>query len=161
MSPKSNPTPESLRFHTILHQAEGMNATGVIVPDEILARLGKGKRPPVRISIIGYEYRSTVGIMGGKAMVGVSAAIRKETGLAGGDEIDVEISLDETPRQVDLPDDFRAALDAHPGTRTFFDNLSNSLQRYHNDTINAAKTDETRQRRIDKAIALFQAGKKR
>jgi uncharacterized protein YdeI (YjbR/CyaY-like superfamily) len=99
--------------------------------------------------------------MGGQAMVGVSAAIRKETGLTAGDQIAVELAVDETPRSVEVPADFAAALAAQRGTRAFFDGLANSLQRFHIDNVNGAKTDETRRRRIEKAVALFKAGKKR
>ena len=60
-----------------------------------------------------------------------------------------------------MPADFAAALDAAPGARAFFDGLSNSLQRYHVDNVKGAKTDETRQRRIEKSVALFLAGKQR
>lgn len=94
-------------------------------------------------------------------MFGVSGAIRKETGLEAGDKIDVELVVDESPRTVDVPADFAKAMAANRGTRAFFDALANSLQRYHVDNINGAKTDETRQRRIEKAVSLFQAGKKR
>jgi uncharacterized protein YdeI (YjbR/CyaY-like superfamily) len=73
----------------------------------------------------------------------------------------VKLTVADTPRAVDIPADFAAALDAHPGTRAFFDQLSNSLQRYHTDLVNSAKADETRQRRITKAIELFLAGKSR
>lgn len=151
----------SVRFRTTLNQAEGKNATGVIIPDSLIEKLGHGKRPPVRVTINGYAYRTTVGVMGGQAMVGVSEAIRKETGLVAGDKIEVELTLDATPREVKLPPDFAKALAGDRGTRAFFDGLSNSLQRYHVDVINAAKTDETRQRRIEKSVALFRAGKKR
>jgi uncharacterized protein YdeI (YjbR/CyaY-like superfamily) len=55
--------------------------------------------------------------------------------------------------------------DAQPGTgpptAEFFAALANSLQRYHVDSINEAKAAETRRRRIEKAVALFRAGKKR
>jgi antitoxin component of MazEF toxin-antitoxin module len=145
----------------VLNQAEGKAATGVIIPDDLIEELGHGRRPPVRVKVNGYEYRTTVGAMGGRAMVGVSAAIRKETGLVAGDKIEVELVVDKTPREVDVPADFAKALAGTPATREFFDGLSNSLQRYHVDNVNAAKTEETRQRRIDKAVALFRAGKKR
>jgi hypothetical protein len=151
----------AVRFRTTLHQAEGKNATGILIPAAAIDKLGRGKRPPVRVTINGYQYRTTVGVMGGQAMVGVSAAIRKATGLAAGDEIDVELVVDDTPRAVDIPPDFASALAAHPGLTDFFNDLSNSLQRYHIDNISGAKAEETRQRRIDKAVALFRAGKKR
>ncbi len=60
-----------------------------------------------------------------------------------------------------VPEDFAAALSADPTAQTFFGQLSNGLQRYHIDNVNGAKTEETRQRRIDKAISLFRQGKQR
>ena len=71
------------------------------------------------------------------------------------------LTVDRSPREVDMPGDFAAALDAEPQARAFFDALPNSLQRYHAGNVAGAKTEETRSRRIEKAIALFLAGKKR
>jgi uncharacterized protein YdeI (YjbR/CyaY-like superfamily) len=99
--------------------------------------------------------------MGGKHMIGISAAVRAATGLKGGDPIRVVLTVADTPREVDVPADFAAALADAEGTAAFFAGLSNSLQRYHVDTINGAKTAETRQRRIEKAVGLFREGKQR
>ena len=94
-------------------------------------------------------------------MISISAAVRNATGLKGGDPIRVTLTVADTPREVDVPADFAAALAAEEGTAAFFGKLSNSLQRYHVDNINAAKSADTRQRRIEKAIALFRDGKQR
>ena len=94
-------------------------------------------------------------------MIGVSAAIRKATGLSAGDAIEVVLELDTSPREVDMPADFAAALERNPAAKAFFATLSNSLQRYHVDNINGAKSDDTRQRRIDKSISLFVDNKPR
>lgn len=137
------------------------NNTGIVVPEDVIEKLGAGGRPPVLVDVNGYRYRYTVGVMGGKHLVGISAAIRKETGLKGGDPIKVTLTVAESPREVVLPDDFAAALAADPAAEAFFHKLSNSLKRYHIDNVNGAKTPETRQRRIEKALTLFQAGKQR
>ena len=137
------------------------NNTGIVVPDNLIDDLGAGSRPAVVVNVNGYEYRNTVGVMGGKHMISISAAVRKETGLKGGDPIHVTLTLADTPREVDVPADFAAALSADPDAGAFFATLSNSLQRYHVDNISEAKTAETRQRRIEKAISLFREGKKR
>jgi hypothetical protein len=151
--------PVSVEFDTTVTAAG--NNTGIVVPDELIERLGAGRRPGVVVNVNGYEYRNTVGVMAGKHMISISAAIRKETGLKGGDPIHVVLTVADTPREVTIPDDFAAALAADPEAKAFFDKLSNSLQRYHVDNVNAAKTAETRQRRIEKAIALFREGKQR
>jgi hypothetical protein len=149
----------SVAFDTTV-TASGNN-TGIVVPDNLIERLGAGRRPAVVVNVNGYEYRTTVGVMGGKHMISISAAVRKHTGLKGGDPIHLTLTLADTPRELDVPGDFAAALAADPGAGAFFAKLSNSLQRYHLDNINGAKTAETRQRRIEKAISLFRAGKKR
>lgn len=137
------------------------NNTGIVVPDEIIEQLGAGRRPAVLVDVNGYQYRNTVGVMGGKAMISISAAVRQATGLKGGDPITVTLTVADTPREVDVPADFAEALAADSTAGRFFAALSNSLQRYHVDVINGAKTAETRQRRIDKAMELFRSGKKR
>jgi Bacteriocin-protection, YdeI or OmpD-Associated/Domain of unknown function (DUF1905) len=137
------------------------NNTGIVVPPELIEQLGSTKRPAVTVDLNGHVYPSTVGVMGGESLVPVSAAIRKVTGLNAGDPIKVTLTLNTAPRTIDVPEDFAAALDSIPSTRTFFESLSNSLQRFHVDNIGAAKTEETRERRIDKSIDLFRQGKQR
>lgn len=94
-----------IRFHTTILQA-GKTATGIQIPDEVIAKLGTSKKPAVRVTINGYTYRSTVAVMGGKFMVGVNAENREKAKVAGGDSVDVEIALDTEPRDVRVPDDF-------------------------------------------------------
>lgn len=150
----------AMRFRTTLLQS-GKTATGIEIPAEIVEKFGAGKRPPVRVTINGYTYRSTVAVLGGAYMVGVSAENRVGAGVAGGDEVDVEIELDAAPREVSLPADFAAALDAEPEARRTFDRLSNSNKGWHVSSIEGAKTAETRQRRIAKSIEALRAGRVR
>ena len=147
-----------MRFHTTILQA-GKTATGIRIPDEIVEGLGAGKRPPVRVTINGYTYRSTVAVMGGDYMVGVNADNRAGAGVAGGDQVDVDIELDTAPREVAVPADFAAALDAEPDARRTFDKLSNSNKGWHTGQIEGAKTDETRQRRIARSIDALREGR--
>lgn len=134
--------------------------TGIIVPDEVIDQLAAGHRPPVAVTLNGYEFRSTVAVMGGTHMIGVSAAVRAATALNAGDVIAVSLRVDATPRAIGLPDDFAKALTSS-GMQAFFDGLPNSLQRFHVDQVVTAKSDETRQRRIAKAVELFRAGQRR
>jgi len=149
-----------MRFRTTILQGD-KTATGIQIPDEVVEGLGSGKRPPIRVTINGYTYRNTVAVMGGVYMVGVSAEHRAGAGVAGGDEVDVDIELDTAPREVTLPDDFAAALDAEPMARETFDRLSNSNKGWHVSQVTGAKTDETRQRRIAKSVGMLREGRAR
>ena len=151
--------PKSVTFETTV--AASGNNTGIEVPGDLIEQLAAGKRPPVLVNVNGYEYRNTVAVMGGRHMISISAAVRNATGLKGGDPIRVTLTVAGTAREVKVPPDFAAALAADERAKAFFGKLSNSMQRYHVDNINGAKSADTRQRRIDKAIALFLDGTQR
>jgi len=149
-----------MRFHTTILQSD-KTATGIRIPDEIVEALASGKRPAIKVTINGFTYRSTVAVMGGAYMVGVSAENRAGAGVAGGDEVDVDIELDTAPREVAVPADFAAALDAEPAARRTFDALSYSNKSWHVLQYTGAKTDETRQRRLTKSIDALKEGRPR
>ena len=130
----------------------GKTATGIEVPDDVVAALGSHKQPAVRVTIGGYTYRSTVARMGGRFLLPVSAEVRAAAGVAAGDEVDVELMLDDAPREVPLPDDLAAALDAVPGARARFDALSYTARKEHVRAVEEAKAAATRERRIAKAV---------
>jgi hypothetical protein len=147
-----------MRFRTTLLQND-KTATGFRVPDDVVEALGKGKRPPVRVTINGYTYRSTVAVYGGEYLLGVSAENRAGAGVKGGDEIEVDLELDTAPREVSVPADFAAALDAEPKAKHTFDRLSYSNKSWHVLQIEGAKSDETRQRRIVKSVEALREGR--
>jgi hypothetical protein len=148
------------RIRALLEQT-GKTAVGFAVPEDVVLGLGKGKRPPVRVTINGYTYRSTVAPMDGRYLVGVSAENRAGAGVAGGETHDIELQLDDAPRAVALPDDFAAALAAEPAARATFEKLSPSNQGYHVTLLEGAKSEETRARRLDKSIAALREGRPR
>ncbi len=135
-------------FTTTLIQAEGKNATGINVPAEIVAALGKGKKPPVKVSLNGYTYRTTIAGYGDVFMLPVSAEHRTAAGLQAGDEIEVTLEVDDEPRTVTVPEDLAAALAAQPGARATFDGLAYSKRKEFVRQVEDAKAEETRQRRI-------------
>jgi hypothetical protein len=149
-----------MRFRTMILQS-GRTATGIQVPEEVVQALGAGRRPAVKVTVNGYTYRSTVAVMGGAFMIGLSAEHRAAAGVAGGEEVDVDIDLNTAPREVSVPADFAAALDAEPAARRTFDGLSYSNKSWHVLQVEGAKTDETRQRRIAKSVDILKQGRAR
>jgi hypothetical protein len=149
-----------VRIRALLEQ-NGKTAVGFAVPEDVVLSLGKGKRPPVRVTINGYTYRSTVAPMGGRYLVGVSAENRAGAGVAGGQTHDIDLELDDAPREVALPADFEAALAAEPAARRTYDGLSPSLKGYHVSLIEGAKSADTRQRRLEKSIGILREGRQR
>ena len=149
-----------MKFRTTIEQS-GKTTTGIRVPEEVVESLGSSKRPAVRVTINGFTYRSTVAVMGGVCMVSLSAENRAGAGVAGGDEVDIDMELDTAPREVSVPEDFAAALDAEPDARRTFDALSYSNKSWHVLQVTGAKTHETRQRRITKSVETLREGRAR
>ncbi len=146
-----------MKFKTTLFLSG--NNTGIVVPPEVIEAFGAGKKPPVHIVLNGvYEYRSTVAVMGGEYMIPFSSDHRKKSGLEGGDSIEVDLTLDTAPREVEVPPALAAALAEDPAAKEAFDKLSNSKKKVHTLSVESAKTDETRERRVAKAIESLKSG---
>lgn len=116
---------EGVSFRTRI-ELGGKTATGFAVPGEVVAALGAGKRPAVRVTIGGHTYRSTIASMGGRFMIPLSAENRTAAGVAAGDELDVHLVADTEPRTVDLPTDLADELARDQQARDFFDTLAHT-----------------------------------
>ena len=140
-----------MRFSATLEQ-HGKTATGLEVPDDVVTALGAGRRPAVRVTINGHTWRSTVAVMGGKNLLGVSAENRAAAGVSAGDLLDVDVELDTSKREVEVQTDLAAALKKNPAAKKAFAALSYSNQSRYVLAINGAKAEETRARRIAKTV---------
>jgi hypothetical protein len=139
-------------------EGAGKSAAGIEVPPEVVSALGQGKRPPVRVTINGYTYRSTVAVLGGRFMVGVSSEVRANAGVAAGDEVEIEMELDTAPREVSVPAELARELARDAAANQAFEALSYSRMRLITDPIANAKTPETRDRNVAKAMSLLRQG---
>lgn len=128
------------------------NNTGIEVPPEVVEALGGGRKPAVVVRVNGYEYRSTVAVMGGRSLIPFSSEKRAATGIGGGDAIDVELELDTQPRTVAVPDDLAAALST-AGLTDAFERTAPSRRKADVLAVESAKAVETRQRRIEAIVA--------
>ncbi len=147
-----------MKFHTTV-QLNGKTATGIEVPAEIVARLGQGQRPPVRVTIGDYSYRTTVARMGGRFLISLSAENRAAAGIAAGDEVDVDLDLDDAPREVEVPADLAAALARDHAARAAFEALAYSHRKEWVRWITEAKKPDTRTTRITKTVQSLREGK--
>jgi hypothetical protein len=109
-------------------------------------------RAPVKVTLNGYTYRSTIAAMGGPPCIPLRRSNREAAGLEGGETLDVRLDLDTDKREVKPPADFVKALKAAPSAWERWRALSYSHQREHVDAVEQARKPETRARRIDKAI---------
>ena len=131
-------------------RAFGNNA-GIEVPAEVLTKLGAGKRPKVLVRVGDYSFATTVGVMGGLALISLSKAHREASGLRAGQEIHVDLALDAAPAKIPVPQELAAAL-AQAGLVEAFDELAPSRRKEYARQVSDAKADETRGRRIAKIL---------
>jgi hypothetical protein len=145
-----------MRFRATV-QLAGKTATGIHVPDDVVLGLGAGKRAAVRVTIGPHTYRTTVAPYNGVFMLPLSAENRVAAGVSAGEEVDVDLELDDQPRVVVVPTDLAEALDADPAVRGAFDALSYTNRNAYVVSVEGAKTDETRRRRIARCVAEVSA----
>jgi hypothetical protein len=133
------------RFETVV----GSEGTGTFleVPLDVPAVFGR-VRAPVRVTVGGHTWRSTVMRYGDRYVLGVARANREAAGVAAGDTVAVTVASDDAPRTVEVPEDLAAALDAVPGARAAFDGCSFSHRREWVEWVAEAKRPETRERRV-------------
>jgi len=138
----------------------GKTATGIPVPDEVVAALGSGRRPAVLVTIGGHSYRTTMAKMGGRFLVPLSAENRTAAGVAAGDDVEVNIEADAAPREVTVPADLDEALTRDSTARTFFDGLAYSHRKEWVRWIEEAKRPETRGTRLAATLEALHAGRR-
>jgi len=148
-----------MHFRTTVERG-GKTATGLLVPDEVVAALRAGKRPPVQVTVGGHTYRTTVASMGGRFLVPLSAENRTAAGVAAGDDVEVDVLLDTAAREVTVPTDLVDALEHDDQARQFFDDLAYSHRKEWVRWIEESKKNETRTSRIVRAVESLRAGKR-
>jgi Bacteriocin-protection, YdeI or OmpD-Associated/Domain of unknown function (DUF1905) len=152
---------EPQRFRAELRSAGDSGGAGFDVPLDVAAALSDAKRPPVTVTINGFEFRTRLAVYGGQPMVGVSKANRAGAGIDIGDAVDVLIAVDTAPREIAVPPDLAEALAEEPAAAGTFDRLSFSHRREYVQWITEAKRPETRARRVADALERLRAGKPR
>jgi hypothetical protein len=139
-------------FEATLIKDDDSGGAGVKIPFDVQEAFGKKGRVPVKCTIDGYPYRGSIVPYGGTHYIGVVKKIRDAIGKTYGDTVDIVMELDEEPRVVDVPEDFARALAGNEAAKKAFDKLSYSHKREYVEWINEAKKEETRKRRIAKAV---------
>jgi len=139
-----------MKFKTKIVQTG--NNTGIEVTEQLLGKLGGGKKPLVVVTVSGYSYRSAVGKMGNKFMISLSAENRKNARVNGGDVVEIDLELDTEPRIVVIPPELQKAFDNNKTVKMNFERLSPSKKKAIVISISEAKTEETKSKRIEKAL---------
>jgi bifunctional DNA-binding transcriptional regulator/antitoxin component of YhaV-PrlF toxin-antitoxin module len=150
---------EPQRFTAKLSESERGGGRWIEVPFDAKAAFGE-TRAPVAATINGVPYRSRLSVYGGKTYLGLRKEVREQAGIEVGDDLEVVLERDDAPREVEVPEALASALAADPEAQSTFDALAFTHRREYATWIAEAKRDETRQRRVEKAIAMLREGTK-
>jgi Bacteriocin-protection, YdeI or OmpD-Associated/Domain of unknown function (DUF1905) len=144
------------RFTAILGGEAGERPI-VEVPFDVRERFGRA-RAPVRGTVDGADFRTTVAVYGGRYYLGFNKDVRDRAGISIGDEVEVALELDREARTVEVPPPLAAALEADSAAKAAFEDLSYTHRNEYARWIAEAKRDETRDRRVKKAVAMLRDG---
>lgn len=148
----------ALTFKTTL-QKRGP-AAAVVLDDDQVNKVGEGaRRFPVRATVNGYVWRTSVARMGGEFMVGLPREVREGADAHAGDAVEVTLELDTAPREVEVPEALAAALERDGAAKAAFDGLALTHSKEYARWVAEAKREETRDRRVAKALEMLHAGK--
>ena len=139
-------------FDAVIREGRGGGAF-VEVPLDVKSLFGSA-RPRVKVTFDGEPYRGSIAPMGGASLIGILKDIRVKLGKDIGDSVRVTVEPDESPREIDVPDDVRAAL-RNAQLEALFERLAYTHRREHINAIVEAKHADTRQRRIDNMIVML------
>lgn len=142
-------------------QGEG-GGTWVDVPVDLKQTYGKGNLVPIVATFNGtVPYQGILAMMGGThPMLLIRSDVRAQLGVSVGDRVQVRIELDSEPREVSLPDDVAALVEANPEAAAGWEALSPGNRREYARWIEEAKRPETRQRRVEETVRKLAAGEK-
>jgi hypothetical protein len=133
------------------------SGTLLAVPFDVRAVFGKA-RAPVRGTVNGYPFRTTVAVYGGRYFLGFRREIREAAGFDDGDRLSIVLELDDEPRTVEAPPELAAALAADSEAREAFDRLSYTHRREYVEWVSGAKREETHRARLERVAAMLRDG---
>jgi hypothetical protein len=154
---RKNYDPRTVERFTALLGGEAGERPVVEVPFDVKERFGRA-RAPVRGTVEGTDFRTTVAVYGGRYYVGFNRDVRDRAGIAIGDRVEVALEPDREPRTVEVPAPLGAALEKDAAAKAAYEDLSYTHRNEYARWIAEAKRAETRDRRVKKAVAMLRDG---
>jgi hypothetical protein len=151
---------KKLRFKVRLVGQEGSSATGFYAPFDVPETFGTRARVPVRGTINGYPFRSSLSPMGGGHCMAVNKTMREGAGVRAGDEVEVVLERDAEERTVEAPTELKKELAKNKKAQGRWDELAFTVKKEMATSITGAKQEETKKRRLEKVMRILKTGAK-
>jgi Bacteriocin-protection, YdeI or OmpD-Associated/Domain of unknown function (DUF1905) len=145
------------RFRAALQDSGRGGGRWVEVPFDPREAFGEA-RPAVAGTLNGTPFRGRLSVYGGKTYLGLNKQVRDAAGIDVGDDVEVVLDRDETPREVEIPQALLIAFERDSAAKAAFDKLAFTHRNEYARWIAEAKKEETRERRVAKALAMLKGG---
>jgi hypothetical protein len=139
---------------------EGSSVAALSAPFSVEKIFGTKARVPVRGTINGFPFRSSLSPMAGCHRMVVNKAIREGAGVKAGDKVSVVLERDEAPRVVEVPPALKKAMTQNKTAHNKWKTLSYTHQKEMAMSIRDVKQEETRRRRLAKVMDVLASDKK-
>jgi len=149
------------KFKVKLQSHEGMESATLYPPFDVVEVFQRKGRVPVKGTINGFPFRSSLMNMGEGHMMVVNAQLRAGAKCKAGDTVSVVIELDEDKRTVEVPAYLKKMIDRDPKAREFWPTLSFTHQKEYVGEIEGAKRPETREKRITAMMDALRKGQRK
>jgi hypothetical protein len=151
---------KKLKFRTKLVGQEGSSVAAVNAPFDVKEVFGTIARVPVRGTINGFPFRSSLMPMGSCHYMAVNRTMREGACCKAGDIVTVVMERDTAPRVVTIPAVLKKALAKSKTAQANWKKYSFSNQKEMVLAITGAKQEETRARRLSRIVDIVTNGKK-
>lgn len=149
------------RFKAIIEKPENSGGAFVSIPFDVENVFGSRGHIKIKAWFDGHPYRGIAANMGtGCHLVIIRKDIRAAIGKDVGDQVTVELELDNEERVLEIPESLVKALTKAPKEKIFFDALSYSNRKEYCNWITSAKKEETRENRLRATMEKLKNGKK-
>jgi len=151
---------KKLRFQAKIQGREAGVVAAIAPPVDVIEYFGTRARVPIRGTINGFPFRSSLMPCGNARMMPVNKTLCQGAGVQPGDLVDVVMEKDEAERTVKAPPELERELAKSKKARERWDGLAFTHKKEMANSISGAKQEETRTRRLAKVVAVLKTGAK-
>jgi hypothetical protein len=151
---------QTLQFKTKIEGKEVGAVVAIAPPIDVPKFFGTRARVPVRGTINGYPFRSSLSPYGGRHWMPVNKLLRAGAGVQPGDMVNVVMERDEEERTMEAPPVLKKALAKNKTAHANWEKLSFTHKKEMAQAIVGAKQEETRRRRLEKIMEVLKTGTK-
>jgi hypothetical protein len=151
---------KKLRFRAKIQGKEAGVVAAIAPPVDVIEYFGTRARVPIRGTINGFPFRSSLMPCGNVRMMPVNRVLCQGAGVAPGDVVEVVMERDGEERTIEPPPELKRELAKSKKAQARWDELAFTHKKEMANSISGAKQEETKKRRLAKVMQVLKTGAK-